>query len=353
MRLQKTHKMILAGLLAVALTIPAATAVKTVHASETQLPFAQSEDGTVHETSFDLARVSDDKALSSYEKDNGKHWVKLFSKFDGVKNILDDAQLPDDTAKVKVVFDITNYDLDKAYPLTWATGIGGWASGKPTGVTIDQSGTYEAILDFASETDGIGKTISSADISAASIQLVFQLGEAKQEDIANVKKIHVNFKACYAYSASDEVKAASVVPIVDVTPTPVPTTPQETPAPTPGNTATPTATPDTNGKKVIPISKKTNKANVVKKIKATKKTVVIKKGKTKKVTFKLTTALKNTKTTDKIKSVKLSGKNKAKVLKKTLGKKTCTIKVKGVKKGKSVLKIKIGKKQAKVTIKIV
>lgn len=40
MRLQKTHKMILAGLLAVALTIPAATAVKTVHASETQLPFA-------------------------------------------------------------------------------------------------------------------------------------------------------------------------------------------------------------------------------------------------------------------------------------------------------------------------
>jgi len=266
---------------------------------------------------------------------------------------LDDAQLPDDTAKVKVVFDITNYDLDKAYPLTWATGIGGWASGKPTGVTIDQSGTYEAILDFASETDGIGKTISSADINAASIQLVFQLGEAKQEDIANVKKIHVNFKACYAYSASDEVKAAPVVPIVDVTPTPVPTTPQETPAPTSGNTATPTATPDTNSKKVIPISKKTNKANVVKKIKATKKTVVIKKGKTKKVTFKLTTALKNTKTTDKIKSVKLSGKNKAKVLKKTLGKKTCTIKVKGVKKGKTVLKIKIGKKQAKVTIKVV
>ena len=294
MRLQKTHKTILAGLLAVALTIPAATVVKTVHASETQIPFAQSEDGTVHETSFDLARVSDEEELSSYEKDNGKHWVKLFSKFDGEKNILDDAQLPDDTAKVKVVFDITNYDLDKAYPLTWATGIGGWASGKPTGVTIDQSGTYEAILDFASETDGIGKTISSADISAASIQLVFQLGEAKQEDIANTKKIHVNFKACYAYSASDEVK-----------------------------------------------------------VKATKKTVVIKKGKTKKVTFKLTTALKNTKTTDKIKSVKLSGKNKVKVLKKTLGKKTCTIKVKGVKKGKSVLKIKIGKKQAKVTIKVV
>ena len=80
---------------------------------------------------------------------------------------------------------------------------------------------------------------------------------------------------------------------------------------------------------------------------------MIKIGKTKKVTFKLTTALKNTKTTDKIKSVKLSGKNKAKVLKKTLGKKTCTIKVKGVKKGKSVLKIKIGKKQAKVTIKVV
>lgn len=348
MRLQKTQNMILAGLLAVALTIPAGTAVKTVHASETQLPFAQSESGTVHETSFDLARVSDDDALSSYEEDNGKHWVKLFSKFDGEKNLLDDEQLPDDTAKVKVVFDITNYDLDKAYPLTWATGIGGWTSGKPTGVTIDQSGTYEAILDFASETDGIGRTISGADISAASIQLVFQLGEAKQENIANTKKIHVNFKSCYAYGASDEVKAAPVVPITDVTPSPVPTTPQETPAPTPKNTVTPTS--GVNNKKVIPIAKK---ANVVKKIKAAKKTVVIKKGKTKKVTFKLTTALKNKKTTDKIKSVKLSRKNKAKVTKKVLGKKTCTIKVKSVKKGKTVLKIKIGKKQAKVTIKVV
>lgn len=369
MRLRETHKKVLAGLLAFALIVPGVTMVKGVKASETQVPFAQSDDGTAHESSFALARVSDDDALSSYEEDNGKHWVKLFSKFDGEKNIFDEEELPDDTAKVKVVFDITNYDLDKAYPLTWATGIGGWTSGKPTGVTIDQSGTYEAVLDFASETDGIGRTISGADISAASIQLVFQLGEKNQENIANVKKTQITFKACYAYSESDEVTPAPVVPIVDNTPTPKPTaTPQPTASPTLQPTGTPsdngdagqstqapnkdtkvTAAPNTDGSKATAAPK----ANKVKKIKAVKKTVTIKKGKTQKITFRLTTAIKNQKTTDKITKVKTSNKKIVKITKKTLGKKTCTIKVKACKKGKTVLTVKIGKKQAKVKIKVV
>lgn len=367
MRLRGTHKKVLAGLLTFALIVPGVTMVKGVKASETQVPFAQSEDGTAHESSFALARVSDDDALSSYEEDNGKHWVKLFSKFDGEKNIFDEEELPDDTAKVKVVFDITNYDLDRAYPLTWATGIGGWTSGKPTGVTIDQSGTYEAVLDFASETDGIGRTISGADISAASIQLVFQLGEKNQENIANVKKTQITFKACYAYSASDEVTQDPVVPIVENTPTPVPTS-QVTATPIPTNLPQATGTPSVNGdgSQSTPTPNKVTsapntdgnkttaapKANKVKKIKTAKKTVVIKKGKTKKVVFRLTTTDKSKKTTDKITKVKVSNKKIAKVTKKSLGKKTCVIKVKGCKKGKTVLTVKVGKKQAKVKIKI-
>lgn len=387
MRLRGTHKKILAGLLTFALIVPGVIMVKGVKASETQVPFAQSADGTAHESSFALARVSDDNALSSYEEDNGKHWVKLFSKFDGEKNIFDEEELPDDTAKVKVVFDITNYDLDEAYPLTWATGIGGWTSGKPTGVTIDQSGTYEAVLDFASETDGLGRTISGADISAASVQLVFQLGEKNQENIANVKKTQITFKACYAYSASDEVTQTPVVPIVENTPTPVPTS-QVTPTPVPTSQATqmpvptsqvtatpiPTNSPQATGKPSVDGDGSQNtttpnkvtsapsidgnkttaapKANKVKKIKAAKKSVVIKKGKTKKVLFRLTTTDKSKKTTDKITKVKVSNKKIAKVTQKSLGKKTCVIKVKGCKKGKTVLTVKIGKKQAKVKIKI-
>ena len=127
MRLQKTHKMILAGLLAVALTIPAATVVKTVHASETQLPFAQSEDGTVHETSFDLARVSDEEELSSYEKDNGKHWVKLFSKFDGEKNILAIR-----INQMRKELDLTQEELALKLGLKGKSSIANYESGKIT-----------------------------------------------------------------------------------------------------------------------------------------------------------------------------------------------------------------------------
>ncbi|MDO4165827.1 MAG: hypothetical protein Q4D32_00310 [Eubacteriales bacterium] len=366
MRLNKIGKKMITGMLVTALAVSAVTGVQNAKAEEMEVPFAQNEDGTYHENSFELARVADDDSLSSYEEGNGKHWIKLFSVFDGTKNIFDQEELPDDTAKVKVVFDITGYDLDQAYPLTWATGIGGWASGKPTGVTIDQDGTYEAVLDFASETDGIGRAISAADINTASVQLVFQLGESDQEGIANIKKTKVTFKACYAYEESDEVIAAPVAPIIEDTPAPAPTAASDaTSAPEPtvspdgngpaGNTDTPAvsaaAVPDDKtdaGEKTTAV-----KTNKVKKLKAAKKKVTIKKGKTKTITFQVTTAVKSRKTTDKITKAKVSDKKIARVTKKSLGKKKCSIKVKGLKKGKTTLTVQVGSKKAKVKVKVV
>ena len=324
-----------------------------------EIPYAQNEDGTPHEYSFELARDKDDKE-SSYEEDNGKHWVKLFSTFDGSKNIFDHEEVPDGTAKIKVVFDITNYDLDEAYPLTWATGIGGgWTSGKPTGVTINQSGTYEAVLDFASETDGIGRTLATADLTTASLQLVFQLGASGQENIANVKKTKVTFKACYAYdeTEAEDVTQAEVIPIEDETPSTSPTQEPSTkpsvepsilPSASPSiqTTAAPTGTPDNVKNSLAP------KQNKVKKIKPVKKNITIKKGKKKSVSFQITATDNNKKTSDKIVQAKVSNKKVAKVIKKSLSKKKCTIKLKGLKKGKTTLTLKIGSQKAKVKIQV-
>lgn len=353
MRLRQWERKVVAGLLTTALVLSLGNNVNAVETLGVEIPYAQNEDGTPHEYSFELARDKDKKE-SSYEEDNGKHWVKLFSTFDGSKNIFDHEEVPDGTAKIKVVFDITNYDLDEAYPLTWATGIGGWTSGKPTGVTIDQSGTYEAVLDLASETDGLGTTLATADLTTASLQLVFQLGASGQENIANVKKTKVTFKACYAYdeTEAEDVVAADVIPIQDEKPsTPPSDEPSVSPSalPEPQTTAAPTGTPDTGKKTLAPNKTKQNK---VKKIKAVKKTVTMKKGRKKNVTFQITAADKTKKTTDKIVQAKVSNKKIAKVVKKSLGKKKCTIQLKGFKKGKTTLTLKVGSKKAKVKIKV-
>lgn len=343
MRLRKTEKNIMSILLTAALLVSAGLGMQKVKAVETGISFAKNDAGVEHENSFELARDSDDTELSSYEEKNGKHWVKLFSKFDGEKNIFDEEEIPDDTAQMKVVFDITNYDLDQAYPLTWATGIGGWAGGKPTGVTINQSGTYEAVLDFTSEADGIGQTISSADISAASIQLVFQLGEEGQENIANVKKTKVSFKACYAYAEGDTVEAKPVEPIADPTAEPTATV---SPAPT----ATVSSAPITLMPTATAQQTSSPSGNKVKTLKAAKKKVTLQKGKKANVVFKITTEKKNQKTTDKITQATVSNKKIAKVLKKSVGKNKCTVQLRGLKKGKTKLTVKIGSKKAKATI---
>lgn len=372
MRLRKMEKRIVAAILTAALIVPAgiySRNVKAVDAGAADAGAADAESTKLkekkisfaegHESSFELARTAvknaDNKELSGYEVDSGKHWVKLFSKFDGIKNIFDHEELPDGTVKLKVEFEISDYDLDQEYPLTWATGIGGWASGKPTGVTINGNGDYEAVLDIKSETDGLGRAIGSGDINSASLQLVFQLAEPNAENIADVKKTKVTFKSCYAYTE----------PVV-ATPSPTPTaTPTSTPTATPdptgssgnsgntgntGNTGTvtPTATPPAGQQ-----NSGAAKENTVTKLKAAKKTVTIKKGKSKAVKFNITAADKTKKTTDKITKVQLSNKKIAKVGKKSIDKKNCTIKLKGLKKGKTTLTVQIGKKKAKVKIKVV
>lgn len=348
MKHRKMEKKIVSVVLIAALLLSAGISLRQARAVETGIAFAQNEDGVCHENSFELARVSDDKELSSFEEKNGKHWTKLFSNFDGEKNIFDTEGIPDGTAKMKVVFDITNYDLDQAYPLTWATGIGGWAGDRPTGVTISQSGTYEALLDFASETDGIGQTISSGDISAGSIQLVFQLGESGQSDIANVKKIKVSFKACYAYEEGDTVEVKDVQPIEEPTKEPeASSTPAATVSPTP--TAAASAAPTMTAE---PKRTESPSVNKVKTLKAVKNKVSIRKGKKANIAFKITTAVKNQKTTDKITKAAVSNKKIAKVLKKSLGKNKCTIQVRALKKGKTKLTVKVGGKKAKVTISV-
>lgn len=348
MRIRNIEKKITSIVLTAALLVSAGIGMQKVKAVETGISFAKNDDGAEHENSFELARVSDDTNLSSYEEENGKHWVKLFSNFDGEKNIFDGEEIPDGTAKMKVVFDITNYDLDQAYPLTWATGIGGWAGGKPTGVTINQSGTYEALLDFASETDGIGRPITSGDINAASIQLVFQLGESGQSDIVNVKKIKVSFKACYAYEEGDTVEVKDVQPIEEPTKEPeASSTPAAivSPTPTAAASAAPTMTAE-------PKRTESPFVNKVKTLKAVKNKVSIRKGKKANIAFKITTATKNQKTTDKITKAAVSNKKIAKVLKKSLGKNKCTIQVRALKKGKTKLTVKVGGKKAKVTISV-
>lgn len=327
MRLRKFEKIVMAGILAGAMIMSTAMFEQRAKAEQTEIAFAENADGTYHENSFELARVSEDDSLSSYEEANGKHWVKLFSTFDGTKNIFDHEEIPDETAKIKVVFDITSYDLDQAYPLTWATGIGGWTSNKPTGVTINQDGTYEAILDFASETDGIGRTISAADINTGSLQLVFQLGEKEQAGIANVKKIKVTFKACYAYNETDQITAPDDGSNQD-----------ESKDENEGN----------QGSNVSPVKKE----NKVTKIQPVKKTVIVKKGEKAALNFKVTTLDKNSKTTDKISKVTVSNKKIAKVKKKSLSKGKCTVIIQGLKKGKTTLKVKVGNKTAQVTVKV-
>ena len=376
--MKKILKKMITGILVFVLAVPFMYGYDRASAEETQIDFAKFDDGTLHENTFELARDSEDESLSSYEEKNGKHWVKLFSKFDGDKNIFDDEDLPDDTAKLKVVFEISNYDIDNVYPLTWATGIDGWASGKPTGISIDKDGTYEAVLDIASEEDGIGRTISAADISSGAIQLVFQLGEADEEGIANVKKTTVSFKACYAYEEDDDIESVAptdapkqdgateapvetVAPAADNTAAPDSTVaPVTTVAPsatnvpatgTPSVSATVSPSSDTGAASTDAAADTSSASkNPVKKIKISKKSISLSKKKSKTITFKLTTSVKGQKTTDKIKSIRVSNKKIIKVVSKKLTKNACKVKIKGLKKGNTTLTVKVGKKSAKVKV---
>lgn len=116
-------------------------------------------------------------------------------------------------------------------------------------------------------------------------------------------------------------------------------------APTVAASATPTVKPS-----ATPASTKTVK-NPCTKVKAKKTKVTVKKGKKVTMKFTVTSKSKAKKTTDKM-SVSVKNKKIATVTKKSLTKKTASVTLKGKKKGSTKVTLKIGKKTAKVTVKV-
>ncbi len=99
-----------------------------------------------------------------------------------------------------------------------------------------------------------------------------------------------------------------------------------------------------------PVVKKTTK-NACTKVKAKKAKVTVKKGKKATLKFTVTAKNKKAKTTDKMK-VSVKNKKIVTVSKKKLSKGSATVTVKGKKKGSTKVTVKIGKKSAKVTVKV-
>ena len=97
-------------------------------------------------------------------------------------------------------------------------------------------------------------------------------------------------------------------------------------------------------------TKKTTK-NACTKVKAKKAKVTVKKGKKATLKFTVTAKNKKAKTTDKMK-VSVKNKKIVTVSKKKLSKGSATVTVKGKKKGSTKVTVKIGKKSAKVTVKV-
>ena len=99
-----------------------------------------------------------------------------------------------------------------------------------------------------------------------------------------------------------------------------------------------------------PVVKKTTK-NACTKVKAKKAKVTVKKGKKATLKFTVTAKNKKAKTTDKM-TVSVKNKKIVTVSKKKLAKGSATVTVKGKKKGSTKVTVKIGKKSAKVTVKV-
>ncbi len=119
-------------------------------------------------------------------------------------------------------------------------------------------------------------------------------------------------------------------------------------SPSASPSAVPSATPDANPSVTAPSKTPAAKKNPAKKIVAAKKKINAKKGKTVKIVIKVTAKDSKKVTTD---AVKVSGK-KIKVNKITKKAGKITIKVKALKKGKRIVKIKVGKASTKVTLNV-
>ena len=133
--------------------------------------------------------------------------------------------------------------------------------------------------------------------------------------------------------------------------------PSQTPATSVAPSQTPAASVQPSQKPVAsvqpsqkPVAKKTTK-NACTKVKAKKAKVTVKKGKKATLKFTVTAKNKKVKTTDKMK-VTVKNKKIVTVSKKKLSKGSATVTVKGKKKGSTKVTVKIGKKSAKVTVKV-
>ena len=123
--------------------------------------------------------------------------------------------------------------------------------------------------------------------------------------------------------------------------------PSQTPATSVAPSQTPAASVQPSQK---PVVKKTTK-NACTKVKAKKAKVTVKKGKKATLKFTVTAKNKKAKTTDKM-TVSVKNKKIVTVSKKKLSKGSATVTVKGKKKGSTKVTVKIGKKSAKVTVKV-
>ena len=151
----------------------------------------------------------------------------------------------------------------------------------------------------------------------------------------------------------DASVAPSQTPATSVAPSQTPATsvqPSQKPVASVQPSQKPAASVQPSQKPVVKKTTKTTK-NACTKVKAKKAKVTVKKGKKAALKFTVKTAKKNTKTTDKV-SVSVKNKKIVKVTSKKLTKKALTVKVKALKKGSTKVTVKVGKKSAKVTVKV-
>ena len=151
----------------------------------------------------------------------------------------------------------------------------------------------------------------------------------------------------------DASVAPSQTPATSVAPSQTPAAsvqPSQKPVASVQPSQKPVASVQPSQKPVVKKNTKTTK-NACTKVKAKKAKVTVKKGKKATLKFTVTAKNKKVKTTDKMK-VTVKNKKIVTVSKKKLSKGSATVTVKGKKKGSTKVTVKIGKKSAKVTVKV-
>lgn len=166
---------------------------------------------TGNDSVFRLARIADADGLSSLE--GTKHWVKVFQSYNGneKKVIFDKTSLPAETSAIAVTFEISDYDLDKAYEISWGYNMTGddgtkvsWDT-QASGVSIDGDGTYVVIFDVEK---ALGTTVSSEGIG--SLEMPIQLADDEEAAKAKQVCIAVTEATCYTKGETVDVTAGKV-----------------------------------------------------------------------------------------------------------------------------------------------